>query len=173
MSSQPLPQAQPQAGDAFKGVSREWVREIIRQGELRLQAQLQAALAADARAGVLASIQAAATSALVIFGAADNVTGAIETASYWAAAVAFIGAALAGLAARPIPFDFAGLEPEGWAYAIQTNEPEESAERSYAQYLDDYLKANARRMKLNGALSRLALIAMIASPVVAAVVATT
>lgn len=169
-SPQHSPQAQPQAGDPFKGASREWVREIIRQGELRLQAQLQAALAADARAGVLASIQAAASAALVLFGGADDVTGSTEAAAYWAAAVAFLGAACAGIAARPISFDFAGLEPHDWAHAVQTREPEDSAERAYAEYLDDYLKDNAKRMAGNGRLSLASLGAMIATPVVAVIV---
>jgi hypothetical protein len=169
--SNPQPQVS-QPGDAFVGASPELLREIIRQAELRLQAQLQSALAADARAGVLASLQAAAAAALVVFGASGQASGTSQAAAYFAAGVAMMGAMLAGIAARPIDFDFAGLKPSDWATAVQTNEPEDSGHRAYAQYLDDYLKANARRMATNGILTRWAIAAMVMAPVTALLVLT-
>ncbi len=170
MPSSPQTPATPsQPGDAFKGASADWVKEIIRQGELRLQAQLQSALAADARAGVLASIQAAVVAALVVFGGSDEVRGAEEAAAYTAAAFTFVGAVLAGVAARPIAFDFPGLAPLDWAHAIQTGEAEDSANRAYAEYLDEYLRANDSRMKVNGWLTRAALAAMVLAPAAAVV----
>ncbi|MNQ63342.1 hypothetical protein D3C85_777210 [compost metagenome] len=168
-SSPPTAATPSQPGDAFEGASADWVKEIIRQGELRLQAQLQSALAADARAGVLASIQAAVVAALVVFGGSDEVRGAEEAAAYSAAALTFLGAVLAGIAARPIGFDFPGLAPLDWAEAVQTKEPEDSANRAYAQYLDDYIKANDDRMKINGWFTRAALVAMVLAPAAAVI----
>lgn len=133
------------------------LREIIRQGELRLQAQLQAALAADARAGAMASLQAAASAALIVLGTQDTVSGATEAASYGAAAILLLGSMMAAWAARSVPFDFPGLAPMDWAEAVETDEPEESAMRYYASYLDEYLAANDATMVGNGRLIRVAL----------------
>ena len=140
----------PQPGDAYRNASAAWLKEIIRQGELRLQCQLQAAIAADARAGVLASIQAAASAALIVFGAQSDIVGTVEAAAYSAAAPLFIGALMSAWSARPVAFFFPGLEPKDWLPAVDTDEPRVACDRAYAEYLDDYLKDNARFMKRNG-----------------------
>ncbi|MFN7130053.1 MAG: hypothetical protein ACK4OJ_13415 [Brevundimonas sp.] len=139
-----------QAGDEFKGASAESVKEIIRQGELRLQAQLQAAIAADGRSNALAAIQAAAAAALIVYAGGAGVEETSALAAFMAAAFFIAGAIFAAWAARPIAFDFAGLHPSDWVEAIKTKEPVDSARRAYATYLDEYLKANDIRMAENG-----------------------
>lgn len=156
-----------QPSDEFKGATKGWLDDIIRQGELRLQAQLQAAIAADARAGLLASIQAATSAALVVFGGSNEVTGDAERAAYVAASFALVGSILALIALRPITFDFAGLRPRDWLPAIETNEPELSAKRYYAGYLDEYLCANDGRMRVNGRLAFASICSLIIAPLAA------
>lgn len=146
--SQPVSEKQP--GDEFKGASPESVKEIIRQGELRLQAQLQAALAADSRSNALAAIQAAAAAALVVYAGSADVKGTPELTAFVGAVFFTCGAMFAAWAARPIAFDFAGLNPSDWVQAIESGEPVDSARRAYATYLDEYLKDNAARMSANG-----------------------
>lgn len=159
-----------QPGDEFKGASAESVKEIIRQAELRLQAQLQAAIAADSRSNALAAIQAAAAAALVVYAGASDVKATPELAALVAAAFFSAGAMFAAWAARPIPFDFAGLNPSDWAQAIQTREPVDSARRAYANYLDDYLQANSTRMAANGESTTRSIKMMAMAPIAAVLV---
>lgn len=144
--------------------------EIIRQAEGRLQAQLQAAIASDNRAMVLASIQAAASAALVVAGGQDDISGAGELASYAASFVLFLGSACAAWSARPVPFGFMGTNPADWVDAIKTNEQLLSARAHYAAFLDEYLRLNAQFMENNTPWTKGALIALVIAPIAAALV---
>ena len=163
--SQPVSEKQP--GDEFKGASPESMKEIIRQGELRLQAQLQAALAADSRSNALVAIQAAAAAALVVYAGSADVKGTPEFTAFVSAAFFSVGAMFAAWAARPVSFDFAGLNPSDWVPAIESAEPVDSARRAYATYLDDYLKDNAARMSANGGWTMMSIKMMAMAPVAA------
>ena len=101
------------------GQSPDKLAEIVlRQGELRLQAQLQVALAADQRAVLLATILA--TAAAVALGFAAAWFGSIPAMTGLGfggliTGLAFAGGAwLCGHAARPLPFGLVGAQPDKW-----------------------------------------------------------
>lgn len=144
------------------------LKEIVRQGESRLQAQLQAALAADARAGLLSSLQAASSAALFVAAAQTEISGLAETAAYISAACLLIGASLAAWALRPIDFGFVGNRPSNWIDSIRDRERLKIGLAGTAVHLDKYLAQNDRYMAGNARLTRASLIALIAGPVLAA-----
>ncbi len=96
----------------------ELAREVLRQGELRLGAQLQIALAADARAMTLAGLFTAAAAVARGFGA-GALEGETPRLAFGAGAIA-MGAALVAAsmlcvaAAWPGPIWPAGNRPESW-----------------------------------------------------------
>ena len=99
--------------------SREKLGEtVLRQGELRLQAQLQVALAADQRAVLLTTIFAGASTAVLGFAAAwFGSTPVMMELGFGAliTGLAFFGAAwICGHAARPQPFGLVGAQPDKW-----------------------------------------------------------
>lgn len=165
--------AAKEPGDDYRGADPDFLSEIIRQGELRLAAQLQAALAADARGGWLASVGAAGAAALIAVGAQETVVGKEELASYFGACAFAISAILAAFGARPVKFEFPGMRPADNVPAIgDTAWPTHRSKAAYAQYLDEYVEANDDFMARNAHWTRRAMFAAVCAPVVALLILT-
>jgi hypothetical protein len=104
----------------WKKVDAELVREILREAELKLQAQLSLAIAADQRSSVMASffsVAAAAIAAgLITLASAEHSsdTGPIYAGGAISILLLIIGAALCIWAARPADFSVPGSEPDKW-----------------------------------------------------------
>ncbi len=101
----------------WRGVDPEVARQILRQGELFLEAQLKIAIAADQRAMVTASILTGFSAALFVASVTflariDRIN--IGYACFIMATMLFLGAACCVYAARPISFWHAGTWPKEW-----------------------------------------------------------
>lgn len=95
----------------------ELVTEAIREGEIRVQAQLAAAIAADQRALTLAGFQIGAATAAMAGSAALLVAGRdfiIAGCAIAFSAGLIIAAWLAVSTVRPSGFFFPGNDPENW-----------------------------------------------------------
>ena len=100
------------------GLTRELAERVLKQGELRLSAQLQLALAADQRAVTSAAILVAVASAAMGF--AGEQASDTNTDVPFAVALLIAGVSLlvsAGFCVRvawPVKFALAGAVPENW-----------------------------------------------------------
>jgi hypothetical protein len=109
--------------DALAQADDLTIREIVRQGEVFLSAQLQAGLAADSRSMTTAAILAAVLSFLV--GGTASLLAAKLDLGWHALTDVFLivmfGIAMlcAIFAARPTKFDYAGSNPKFWVPDIQ------------------------------------------------------
>ncbi|KPF82725.1 hypothetical protein IP70_19895 [alpha proteobacterium AAP38] len=105
------------APPSWTGVRDETAREILRQGEAYLAAQLQCAIAADQRAMTMATMYAAFATGL-IGGGATLLLGNLSSPIGWGASAAgtvfLAGCGLLTYAARPIDFHYAGAHPAAW-----------------------------------------------------------
>lgn len=134
------------------------VKEILREGETYLQAQVSLATSADQRASVMASVFAAAGAAIV----AGLITLAPSDQAHanlpifigggLAALLFLAGAALCVSAALPVSFDLPGSQPESWyADAARDRDLRESLAEQAENYQDKIrdngavLRRNARR----------------------------
>lgn len=140
--------------------SDDTVREIVREAEAFIAAQVQLATAADQRASVMASVFAAAGAALVAgliaLVGAEHADGkvAIYIGGGLAAGLFLVGAALCVSATLPTGFDLPGGEPNNWRRDVESGRPvieslREQAE-NYQGKIDDnggVLRANAKRFK--------------------------
>ena len=125
------------------------IREIVREAESFLAAQLQAGLASDLRAMTLAVILAAILSFLV-GGTASLLAAKIEIGLHVltvAALLVTLGVALgcAVAAARPTSFDYAGSNPKFWTSDVERNH---SLVRSLAGQAAQYADGIAQNSKV-------------------------
>ncbi|HLZ65689.1 MAG TPA: hypothetical protein VKQ29_05625 [Aliidongia sp.] len=95
------------------------VKEIVRQAEAFMSAQLQSSIAGDQRAFSLTGTMATVSTGLIGGGLTLLTSGAASnTVLGWAATIAGIvlvtGAANAAYATRPINFHFVGNHPDSW-----------------------------------------------------------
>ncbi|PJK29957.1 hypothetical protein [Minwuia thermotolerans] len=147
----------------YSAASAEILREIIRQAEIKLQAQLQAALAADSRAlGVAAAM--ATIAALLMGGAAAVFQSATAPAALawigvWVAGILLFAGTLAVVSARAIGFDFPGSEPSAWEDDIGNASTLKQSLGDMADHYDTMIADNARRMKRAGWIFNASLIA--------------
>lgn len=155
----------PATYDAFLSANENILGEAIRQGELRLQAQLQSALASDARAVGLASLQAAASAGLLVAAAQDDISGIGEAAAYISAALLLLGAIAACLALSSVGFGFVGNRPGLWRECIQQKDTFKTCMASSAAQLDKYLILNDETMRKNGKLTNLSVLFLGLAPI--------
>ena len=136
----------------------ELSRTVLRQGELRLQAQLQVALASDQRAIVLVTLLATAAAAAIGFSAAwfdAAPTKAALGSGALAAGACFLAAAwVCGLAARPQKFGLVGAQPDKWwRDGVETRPLHECLRKESANYQGriaynrNVLKKNAETLR--------------------------
>lgn len=152
------------------GLTSDLAATVLKQGEVRLAAQLQIALAADSRATTFASILIAVAAILLGFGG-DQATGKtpdfpLAIGALGAGILLLISAAICVTAARPIKFDLAGAVPENWWDDGVTNR---SHEESLWQESNNYtrrIRENGRRLRKNAQLFRVGMYLACASPII-------
>lgn len=143
------------------------ITEIIRQGEARLQAQLQTALACDTRSVGLASLQSAASAALIIAAAQDDISGSSEVACYLSAIILLSGAVVAGWALRSVGFAFVGNRPKFWVACIGNGDKLAECLAGTAVHMDKHLALNDEIMKRHGRLTNMSLACLALAPLAA------
>jgi hypothetical protein len=106
------------AFDPLRTLDEDVLAEVVREGELRLQAQLSTATAADQRALTLAGFQVASASAALAGGGAlivsDKPDPALATVAILFAGAMIVAAAISIKTARPSKFHLPGNVPSGW-----------------------------------------------------------
>jgi hypothetical protein len=134
---------------------------ILRQGELRLDAQLQLAIASDQRATTLAGIYAAVATALLGWSGWLTTTpdgsAALAAAFSTTAVLLLVAASLCIYVARPMGIATVGAKPETWTdNGALDRSPEEAflkEAKNYDEYIsDNRLKFDKNSQKLNWAL---------------------
>jgi hypothetical protein len=104
--------------DSLNELPNDVLAEVVREGELKLDAQLQTALAADNRSLTISGLSLTASTTLL--GGAAILTGETHPDLPVIGIAALLGVALlsagilAMLAARPVSFFLPGNEPENW-----------------------------------------------------------
>ncbi|MEO5375989.1 MAG: hypothetical protein H7840_17325 [Alphaproteobacteria bacterium] len=160
---------EPQAPD-WKGVMLETAREILRQGELYLSAQLTTALAADQRAVRLAGLFSAATSGLLAGGlallTADSPVVELGTAALVMGVTMLVGLWFAVKATRPVDFYVVGNHPRQWWTEDDLHGPLSIALGQQGEHCQKAIDHNAEVLAGNGRSLRVALTLGLWTPVV-------
>jgi hypothetical protein len=145
---------------------KEVLVEIVREGELQVQAQLQTSLAADSRALTIAGACLAAATTLLGAAAALSKSSSPDTFLIMVASalglVLLLSAGLAVYSARPVPFGFPGNDPANWAPAGWREPPKQGQEMKRARIeqaitLQETIEANRKASANNARLIRWAL----------------
>jgi hypothetical protein len=132
-------------------ITREMAEQVMRQGELYLQAQLQSALASDQRALTMAAFFGSVGTAVA--------AGAIaywDRSSDWptllaglvAALLMIVGACICLWAARPVNFYVPGNHPERWFKVIR--KPLFDVMLGEAENYQEHIEANERHLTSAG-----------------------
>ena len=129
----------------------QMIREIVRQAESFLSAQLQSGLAADLRSMTMAAILAAVLSFLV-GGTASLIAAEIDLGLHLitiSELVLVFGVALifAILAASPTKFDYAGSNPKHWVSDIENRHSFVRAMAGQAAQYADGISDNSRILR--------------------------
>jgi hypothetical protein len=137
------------------------IREIVREAESFLDAQLKAALEADKRAMTLAGILGAIISVLT-GGSASMIAAEVNVWPHiWAVFVLigfFIVALFAAInAARPTPFGFVGNDPSTWVSDIKAGKALNVSLAEQASFYSKDIKANSACLDENHRCIRMAL----------------
>lgn len=134
------------AAPSFDSAPPELVDEIIRQAELRLDAQLSAALAADQRAMTFAGLLFAGV-AVLLGGGLGISPGSPQTTPIFAMAIGFtLAAACACWSARPSPWHFAGNFPASWTDDVSNGLSLEESKREMASNFQELLEFNEAQL---------------------------
>lgn len=138
----------------LEGADSETLREIIREAESYLSAQLTVALAADQRAVTLCGMLAAASAilasggiSLIIGERKDIYLGVIGLIVVMLFMVAMI---LSISAAKPCDFNFVGTFPSNWEGDILNGKNLDASLAEQASHYDLILKKNNEILKKNG-----------------------
>lgn len=129
------------------------LKELMRETEAYLDAQLSSAIAADQRAYTFAGTVTAASVLLV--GAAYALATAPEPnkwLAYLSMAVAsclFIAAWMAVMSARSVDFEFCGNQPSSWIADIEAGTPLLHALAEQCAHYDEMATANRNTMNTN------------------------
>ncbi len=150
----------------------ELIREVVREGEAYLAAQVTLATSADQRASVMASVFTAAGAAIVagliaFVADSDRVAGA--NAIMWGGGVAAIlflfSAGLCVWATLPVGFDLPGSQPDSWREELEHGTDLDVALREQAQNYQDKITDNRRVLKTNANKFKWGAIAGITAPI--------
>ena len=152
----------------WSSVSIEMAAQILRQGELFLQAQLQAGIAADQRAaqtgGIFTTLSTAVLASTLAYSAMTGSQQKLVAAGISTFFVMLLGAAVALYSARPTKFYFVGNHPEKWfSVAEQTSLANELM--GEAENYQDRIEVNARILRENGELLKWANRLVVLAPV--------
>ena len=129
------------------------LREIIREAESYLSAQLQSAIAADQRALSVAGVLGTVTIGLAGAGTALLIRVEPITVLGWLALVLslllVLSMFLALLAAMPASFEYGGNAPGQWAEDVKKHQPIKDSLAEMADHYDKMIAKNDRQMRLN------------------------
>ena len=132
--------------------------EIVREGEMQVQAQLQTSLAADSRALTISGSCLTAATALLGVAAALSKSATPDlpliVVSGTLGIVLIVSAGLAMYSARPVSFDFPGNDPAKWAPAYWHVKPGprpslRRARLDQAKTLQEIIEGNRRAIAKN------------------------
>lgn len=153
---------------------KDLVAEALRQGELRLSAQVQLATSADQRATVLAGIYVAAATGVIValatapaaWSSKPLITGTI------AAAFCFLAGSLFCISATlPVKFWAPGNDPAEWWPDITSKKKLEVALGEQAAHDHTHIMDNRRAIERNAKRFRIGALAGIGAPAAGLVVA--
>jgi hypothetical protein len=158
MYATPLIMKTFQEFEQFLNFKQDILAEIVREGEIKLNAQLAVATAADQRALTISGFQIAALTALIGGVAALLLS---ETPNVYIVVVGFfqisaflLSAFKAIASARPQLFSFPGNEPENWFAAdwhfnglVESTATLEKAKVEQAFCLNNAIKSNVKTME--------------------------
>ena len=134
--------------------------EIIRQAEIRLDAQLTAAIAADQRAMTFAGLlfAGAAAVAAIAFG---NTT-LLKQDWPWVLAIGFaIAGAMATASARPSAWEYVGNVPSAWLGDIGLGKRLHESRAETAEFYDEMLATNETVIRKSGRLMQYSMLVAI------------
>lgn len=158
----------------WKNGNIELVKEALRQGELRLSAQVQLATSADQRATVLAGIYvAAATGVIAALASLDAVKQAppLVIGGATAAICFLVGAVFCIHATLPIDFWTPGNDPQEWYGDIEQNKDVQVALGEQAEHFNTHILANRKSIDRNAARFLIGALTGISAPIVGLFVA--
>ena len=143
--------------------------ELLRQAELRQEAEFRAALGMDQRAAVLAAgFIAAAGAAAAAALALSSDHAQLRLGALVGALMFAVAAVLCGIACRPQGFRFPGLEPISWgASPAYLEKPYRELIMSRVAQLQDEINENKAQQKLNGRILTSGMLLAAVSPAVA------
>lgn len=155
--------------------SDETVKEIVREGEAYIAAQLSLATSADQRASVMASIFTAAGAAIVaglitLYTEGPDDSDPIFAGGVAAAALFLIGASLCVWAALPVGFDLPGAQPKSWLNDVETGKQLKESLQQQAENYQDKINDNRKVLGANASRYKWGAIAGIAAPLAGFVV---
>jgi hypothetical protein len=139
--------------EALAKADGETVREILRQSECYLEAQLAAGLAADQRATTFASILAGSLT-VIIGGVATIVLGESRYQVILLPALPMVicfavSLWLSAEAAKPVDFYYRGNVPMGWLDDIQRKKELEISLAEQAFHYDEMIADNAKSLQFS------------------------
>ncbi|MBZ9678235.1 hypothetical protein [Mesorhizobium sp. ES1-1] len=132
------------------------LKEILRQAEAYLDAQLSSAIAADQRAYTFAGLASAA--AVVLIGGAYSLATMKPPTASMALVASAVAAVLIGAAwwavdsARSVDFGFPGSQPENWVEDVSGKKRWETSLAEQCHHYDDLIVKNRATMELNSLL---------------------
>jgi hypothetical protein len=152
------------ATPSFASASAEFVDEIIRQAELRLDAQLSAALAADQRAMTFAGLLFAGIAVLL---GGDFGTFSREAAQpILVVTIGFtMAAGCACWSARPSPWHYVGNFPASWSDDISQGTSFDASRKETASDLQELLDHNESALQRAARWMRASMVTAVASAV--------
>lgn len=143
---------------------------VLRQGEVRLEAQLTIALAADRRATTITAAFLALASAGIAFGTNTLISEQPSLQLGWAAIAAGVVYAIAAgvslLTARPTGFRLAGANPENWWDDDVLGRPIEECQYLESLNYSRRIEKNDTLLKDNALLMIISLWFGVAAPIV-------
>lgn len=160
----------------WQKVELELVKEILREGESYLQAQLSLALAADQRSSVVAGLFTAAAAAIIagLITLASSEHPSHPLAIYAGGTVSvtllIAGASLCIWAARPVNFYVSGNEPKKWYKDVEAPRELRVLLGEQAQLYQEMIEDNNKALRRNSQLFLAGGIAGIAAPVAGAII---
>ncbi|MBZ9816939.1 hypothetical protein [Mesorhizobium sp. CA7] len=141
----------PSLSSRLEKANEDTLKEILREAESRLDAQLTMALAADMRAitflgFMLAAVAVIVAGTLAIF-KADQIDVPLGAIGLFAAFGMSVSSFYAFEAAKPIDFDPVGNYPSGWASDAESGKPIHTALAEVCAHYDGMLKSNQSAMQ--------------------------
>jgi hypothetical protein len=137
----------------LKSAESDTLKEILRQAELHLDAQLTAAIAADQRAYTFAGLSSAA--AVILVGGSYGVIiekepdTFIAYTAFFVAVALFVASWVAVMSARSVDFEFTGSRPGKWGPDIEERKSFESSLAEQCENYDTQINANRKTMANN------------------------